>query len=183
MMSFIAWSCRGLGNPMTIASLKDLVRHNSPSLVFLIETKCNSESMKRIQRRIGFENGVWVDPTGRAGGLAMLWKKDIDVKLRSMGSRYIDISIRQTTREHWCFTGIYGWSENGSKYKTWDLIDTFGKESDMAWLLCGDFNEVLYAYEKRGGNPCAFVFVKGFRDVLDSQSQRCLFQGTPFLLV
>lgn len=117
MMPVISWNCRGLGNPITGDSLKDLVRHNSPSLVFLMETKCNAAGIKRIQRRIGFLNGVWVDPVGRAGGLALLWKKEVDVNLRSMGSRYIDINIHHSTGEHWRFTGIYGWSDSGHKHK------------------------------------------------------------------
>lgn len=105
---------------MTIDSLKDLVSQYSSSLVFLSETKCYAASIKKIQRRIGFSNGVCVDPLGKAGGLALLWKDEVDVKLRSTGNRHIDVSIRHPTGEHWRFTGIYGWGEHGNKYKTWD---------------------------------------------------------------
>lgn len=41
-------------------------------------------------------------------------------------------------------------------------------EFDMAWLIGGDFNEILFAHEKRGGNPCNFMSLKAFRDSLNS---------------
>lgn len=37
----------------------------------------------------------------------------------------------------------------------------------MAWLIGGDFNEILYAHEKKGGNPSDFLSMKAFRDSLD----------------
>lgn len=118
-----------------MASLTDLVRKFSPSVVFLSETKCSTKDIKRIQRRLGLTHGVWVGPVGCAGGLALLWSKDEEVNLRSMHSRYIDVSIRHSSGEHWRFTGIYRWSELGSKHNTWELIKRLGYESDMPWLL------------------------------------------------
>lgn len=51
----------------------------------------------------------------------------------------------------------------------------------MAWLLCGDFNEVLFAHEKKGGNPSDFSSIHGFREVLDKYNLRDVcFTGYPF---
>lgn len=110
-MPLLCWNCRGLGNPATVTSLTDLVRHLSPSVIFLSKTKSSTGVVKRLQRRLGFANGVWVDPKGRAGGLALLWKDDMEINLRSMSNRCIDVSIRHSSGEHWRFTDIYGWSD------------------------------------------------------------------------
>lgn len=80
----------------------------------------------------------------------------MDVKLRSMSGRHIDVSIRHLSKEHRRCTGIYGWSEHSQKRKTWELLEQLGKESDMAWLIGGDFNYALYAHEKKVVIPVTF---------------------------
>lgn len=161
------WNYRGLGNPMTVASLTDLVRQFSPSMVFLSKTKCDVTEINKFQRRTALVNGVWVELKGKAGGLALNWNKEEDINVRSMSSRHIDVSIRHFSGEYWRFTGIYEWSEHGQKQKTWDLVRHLGKDSEMAWVIRGDFNEILFTREKLGGNPCDFGSLKAFRDVLD----------------
>lgn len=37
----------------------------------------------------------------------------------------------------------------------------------MAWIIGGDFNEVLSSCDKQGGNPCDFLAMKAFRDLRD----------------
>lgn len=143
------------------------MRNYSPSIVFLFETKCAAAVIKRIQRRTGLECGVWVDSIGKVGGLALIWSKEVDVSLRSMSARYIDVSIRHLSGEHWRFTGIYGWAEHGQKYNTWDLLKKLSRESEMAWIVGGDFNEILFSHEKKEGNPSDFASMKMFRDALD----------------
>jgi endonuclease/exonuclease/phosphatase family protein len=166
---------------MTVASLTDLVRQFSPSVVFLSETKCSTGVIKKIQKRTGLVNGVWVDSAGRAGGLALLWNQEENVNLRSMSGRHIDVIIIHPTGVHWRFTGIYGWSEYGQKHHTWDLLKRLGNESEMAWLVGGDFNEVLFAHEKRGGCPGHFCSMKAFRDTLNCHNLRDVsFTGYPF---
>lgn len=60
---------------MTFDLLTNLVRHFSS----LSETKCHDADIKRVQQWTGLMNRVWVDPNGRARGLAMLWKKYEDI--------------------------------------------------------------------------------------------------------
>lgn len=40
-MSLLSWKCRGLGNPQTINALKNVIRLEDPTTVFLMETKSN----------------------------------------------------------------------------------------------------------------------------------------------
>lgn len=37
----------------------------------------------------------------------------------------------------------------------------------MPWLVCGDFNEILYSYEKVGGTPREERIMLDFRNVLE----------------
>ncbi|KAL2936256.1 hypothetical protein RDABS01_006694, partial [Bienertia sinuspersici] len=49
----------------------------------------------RLKRRLGFKNGVCVDAKGRSGGLAMLWTEDVEVTLRKIGDRVIDVMVKE----------------------------------------------------------------------------------------
>lgn len=64
------------------------------------------------------------------------------------------------------------WSENGQKYRTWDLINNLGKNYNAPWVIRGDFNEVLQESEKRGGVGCDFNNLSAFRDCLDINGLR-----------
>ena len=76
------------------------------------------------------------------------------MSIRSMGPQYIDFKVKCGSGEFWSSTGVYGWSESGQKWKTWDLIRDLGSAHSMPWLLAGDFNEVFFETEKQGGNAC-----------------------------
>ncbi|KAL2894806.1 hypothetical protein RDABS01_010715 [Bienertia sinuspersici] len=154
-------------SPEAVDSLHDLVKQESPHLIFLVETKCFSQEIMRIKRRLGFKNGVMVDARGRAGGLAMMWSDDLDVTLRKMGEKFIDVTIKEASNFTWRLTGVYGWSEGNQKHKTWNLLQDLGEQNNLPWAIMGDFNEVLLECEKKGGNPCDFASIQQFRSVVD----------------
>ena len=53
----------------------------------------SSSEFARIQNRLGDFYGLSVDSRGRSRGLALLWRKDIDVVLRSMSLHHIDVVV------------------------------------------------------------------------------------------
>ncbi|KAL0359735.1 UNVERIFIED_CONTAM: hypothetical protein Sangu_0822900 [Sesamum angustifolium] len=78
-MSLLVWNCQGLGNPLTVKGLGDLLRDNKPTLVFLAETKCFASQIEVLKRKFNLF-GCNVDPKGRSGGLAILWQKYVDIQ-------------------------------------------------------------------------------------------------------
>ncbi|KAL2904999.1 Midasin [Bienertia sinuspersici] len=85
-----------------------------PISCHLVGAKSYSHEMVKIMRRLGFKNGVFIEPRGRAGGLSLLWRDDIDVQVESMDNHHINALIGQ----NWQITCIYGWPEQGMKHKT-----------------------------------------------------------------
>jgi hypothetical protein len=89
------------------------------------------------------------NPVGRSGGLAIFWKREINFKVIGFMSKYhIDTEITEADGFVWRFTGIYG--DPHEKENTWRLLRTLKHQSDKPWLCAGDFNEILYAWEKEG---------------------------------
>ena len=51
-MSCIVWNCRGLGNPLAVQELADLVQAKAPTLVFLAETLVDEARLDYVKDRI-----------------------------------------------------------------------------------------------------------------------------------
>lgn len=82
----------------------------------------------------------------------MLWRRGIDVTLRSMSKYHIDVDITEGGSASWRFTRIYGDAQTEQRYKTWDTIRSLVVNLVQPWLLAGDFNEILFEREKQGGS-------------------------------
>ena len=53
-MSYLAWNCRGLGNPGTVQELSRLVREKDPLVLFVVETGLDKARLELLRVRIGF---------------------------------------------------------------------------------------------------------------------------------
>lgn len=105
--------------------------------------------MDGLKRSLGMVHGLGVGSFGRGGGLALLWKRDVVVKLQSCDKLHIDVAVLDpvTHAEKWRFTGFYGESRRELRYKSWDCLRFLSTQSDLPWLCAGDFNETLEAHE------------------------------------
>lgn len=81
-MNILSLNGRGLGLDSAVGELRDLVRSYNPEVVFLCETKLKKRGVDRLKWSLGFRNGIAVDCKGKSGGLALLWKDGVDVKVR-----------------------------------------------------------------------------------------------------
>jgi hypothetical protein len=118
---------------------------------------------------------------GRSGGLAMFWKRGINLSLRWKGRMHIDVEVVQPDGFKWRLTGIYGEPRQENREDTWRLLRTLHHQSNLPWMCIGDFNEILYSFEKQGGVPKPQAQMDKFRDALDySNLQDLGFEGDMF---
>ena len=92
-MIALSWNCRGLGTPRSVRALRECVRRWDPKVVFLSETKKNIAGMKRVKVKLDFVNGFYVQREGKGGGLAMLWRKEVNLEIKSFSKHHIDTMI------------------------------------------------------------------------------------------
>ncbi|KAJ1420760.1 hypothetical protein SESBI_14169 [Sesbania bispinosa] len=89
---------------------KRLVRREVPRLVFLMETKRLVVEMDYIKRKIGFSNMMVVDCSktngGRSGGLALLWKEDINLQLHSVSENHISMQCLDLDNQPYFLTAV-----------------------------------------------------------------------------
>ncbi|XVF60967.1 hypothetical protein PTKIN_Ptkin08bG0090100 [Pterospermum kingtungense] len=89
---------------------------------------------------------------GKRGGLALLWNKDVDLRISSYSNNHVDVVIHnQDDGSKWRNTGVYGVPETARRQVTWSLLRTLAEENNLPWLCMLDFKEILSQDEKMGG--------------------------------
>ncbi|XP_042944747.1 uncharacterized protein LOC122278633 [Carya illinoinensis] len=182
-MSCISWNSRGLGNPLGIQTLSDLVRKQDPDFLFLQETRLHSKVMERLKFKLGFYGCLAVSCEGRSGGVALYWKNNFTVEIQSFSRFHVHAKVTEEgeNSESWWLTGIYGKPDVSRRYESWDLLRSIKVPSDKRWLLMGDFNEIMSNDEKSGGRSRSESQMKAFKDVIEECHLHDLgFEGNPF---
>jgi hypothetical protein len=166
-MKISSQNCWELGNQPAVQGLHDLVREEEPDILFLSETKLTEKEMERFRWSLKMPNMIVQNCRGRSGGLALFWRKGVDVSLRWKGRYHIDVNVVEANGVKWRFTGIYGESKQGQKENTWRLLRTLHAQDNLPWLCMGDFNEILFSHEKDGGPARAPGCMESFRKALE----------------
>ncbi|GMI79785.1 hypothetical protein HRI_001647800 [Hibiscus trionum] len=170
-MKLISWNVRGLGRPRTVRRLQHWLRDVNPTVIFFIETKLQSDKMEKVRRKCGYPNGIDVGARGRSGGLCLAWRDDCHVSLRSFSDRHIDVLItKDSDGSRWRCTGFYGAPEEQNRGESWNLLRQLDDLSEVPWLVIGDFNELLFSFEKMGGLLRSQRQMDAFRMALDDCS-------------
>lgn len=152
-MSLLCWNCRELGNPQTIRELDDLVWAQDPTVVFLAKIWLDEARLTGLKERMGFGDSFGVSRVTRGGGLALFWKKEIDLLVENASPNYIDATINKGKENSWRFTGFYGYPETQNHTESWRILRWLQQQITLPWLCAGDFNEITKSHEKLGGRP------------------------------
>ena len=89
-MRLISWNCRGLGNDPAVHGLLNVQKREAPDILFLPETKHDRKRMVWFHWKLKMPNMVAKSSNGTSGGLALFWRRDIDVTVKSMSKYHID---------------------------------------------------------------------------------------------
>ena len=96
--------------------------------------------------------GFMSNGEGKGGGLAMFWRKEINLEIKSYSKHHIDVVIiEEASGFKWRITGFYGHPETYRRKESWSFLNTLNQQYHLPWLCLGDFNEILPREEKLGG--------------------------------
>ncbi|KAK9726698.1 hypothetical protein RND81_05G231500 [Saponaria officinalis] len=147
-MNLLSYNCQGLGNNPTVVSLKKLLAKEDADVAVLVETKLSRVEMEKVVRRLGDYTGIFGESIGRKAGVAIIWRQGITVEFISSSAHHVDVAISE-------------------KDLSWQLMRDLKTFSDLPWLLLGDFNQILYDHEKKGGRRRPQGDMDGFRQAMD----------------
>ncbi|XP_074296243.1 uncharacterized protein LOC141624234 [Silene latifolia] len=134
-------------------------------MVFLCETKLSGREMRTVRAKFDGYEGMEVDSVGRSGGLAFWWKKGLRCEFVSASVHYMDFVVRDEGGD-WRVTGFYGWPAVSDRHLSWQLLRILGRQSGLPWMCVGDFNEILFANEMKGGTRAQWQ-MNNFREAVD----------------
>lgn len=115
-----------------------------------METKNSDETVLRHFQKSLYKNHFSVPPSGLSGGLMLSWKDGIKVDVLYSDSNIIDTKI-QHKKSSFFASFIYGAPKQEDRPAFWSKLSDLSKARDSAWLLTGDFNDLLDNTEKVGG--------------------------------
>ncbi|XP_074306422.1 uncharacterized protein LOC141641666 [Silene latifolia] len=67
----------------------------------------------------------------------------------------------------WRVTGFYGWPVVADRHLSWKLLRILGSQSSLPWMCIGDYNEILFADEMKGGQRAQWQ-MNNFREAVDN---------------
>ena len=138
--------------------------------------------MEGVKRKIERQHGLVVPSQNRGGGLALLWKNTLTVDPLTYSPWHIDVMVnKEDGKKRWGFTGFYGNQETSKRDESWALIKNLSSKCELPWVIIGDFNELLHANEKEGGNVRPKGQMKVFRDTINTCGLRDMgYNGSDF---
>ena len=159
-----------------------LVQAQSPSIVFLCETRQSKNKMKRVRTRLGLRGFDAFDCVGRSGGLALFWEETLSVTVLESYNRFIDIRVHDAGSDTtWRGTFVYGELRVENRQRMWDHLCSLRAISQDPWVVCGDFNEALWQHEHLSIMTRSESQMEVFRDCLVTcELQDLGFSGLPY---
>ncbi|XP_043705870.1 uncharacterized protein LOC122655670 [Telopea speciosissima] len=167
-MEILSWNCRGLGRKPTICSLNYLSRMEEAEIIFLMETKCQSARIEGIRRKLKLQSCFNVDSKGASGGLALLWKANINIWVLASGPHFIDSKVSLDNGSFFYMTAVYGSPIKEKRQQVWEDIIALSMGRNEDWICYGDFNSFLSWHEKEGGDRSGKGDIAIFRHMVDT---------------
>ncbi|KAF4349727.1 hypothetical protein F8388_024449 [Cannabis sativa] len=109
------------------------------------EGRCN------LFEKTGYAKLWEVDTVGLSGGLLLMWKDDLHVRVDSSSPCHIAVVMASKGFLPWNLTCFYGHLDASQHNFSWKLLRHINRETEGAWLSVGDFNEIVSLAKKSRG--------------------------------
>ena len=146
-----------------------------------METRLDKEGFDKHCKELPFRNKLIVKKPNSRGGLALLWKQEVQIDVINYIENHILAKMVEDDRFEWLLTGFYEWPEADQKTKSWALLSHLATFVNGPWCCIGDFNAILYVEEKQSAFPLSYKQMEEFGLALESCGLANLgFRGYPF---
>lgn len=95
-----------------------------------------------------------------------MWKTEGGCKILEARRNFIDFEVENDQIGRWRYTGYYMYLARTSRRESWEMLRMLALRSTGPWCIFGDFNDMLFGHEKRGGRCQPISLLQGFSDTL-----------------
>ncbi|KAH7854251.1 hypothetical protein Vadar_011755 [Vaccinium darrowii] len=123
-----------------------------------------------------------VNPIGIAGGLAILWKRNLKVSSVRSSNFFIEVIINdEESGKKWHLINVYASCNDNVRRSQWDALVRYRHQTPGEWVMWGDFNDLLWEDEKQGGRRRDEWSLRAFRNFVSELGAIDLgYSGFPF---
>ncbi|WJX64016.1 hypothetical protein P8452_48843 [Trifolium repens] len=118
---------------------------------------------------LGYDDYVASEGQGFAGGIIVAWKKDyiqVDVIVKKF--QFIHMKVNYTGGRWWYFIAIYASPNESNRSNLWNDLKVIAGNMTEAWIIAGDFNDIMSEDEKRGGVRASIRRCSKFRERVEA---------------
>jgi hypothetical protein len=130
-----------------------MAQGHKPDFIFLSKTLSKDKRMESIREALKYDACLAIDVEGRSGGLAVMWKNNINCRVINFSRNFVNMLIEGEGMGQWRLTCYYGYPERGRRRQAWNLLCELRDMSNLPCCIIGDFNDLLSQEDKRGTNP------------------------------
>ncbi|XP_071700645.1 uncharacterized protein [Rutidosis leptorrhynchoides] len=177
-MKILSSNIRGFNQKGKVGWFKSLIVKEKPCVVAVQETKSKGP-LEDVTKGV---DDAWIEfiwgsaefayiqksVASRSGGMLLIWDTNEFTANQAVEGDYF-----LAVKGHWkghsvesAIVNVYGPHDDTKKRKMWSDLDTLLNYGDIAWILCGDFNEVRNQQERKN---CEFIDRRAnmFNDFID----------------
>lgn len=103
---------------------------------------------------------------GHGGELALMCKNEGGMEIKGSCNHYIDCEVLGDQVGRWRYTGFYGCPKRYRRQESWKLLKSLAERSQLTWCILGDFNDIMFVHEKKGGRMHLRALLEGFKNVV-----------------
>lgn len=138
-------------------------------MLVCLETRADPKRLENTFKLLGFDNVQYSAIQGYAGRIVVAWKTgNIDIVVEKAHFQFIHLKIVPLEGEEWLFTPVYASPREDVRRHLWEELTHISRRMTERWMVAGDFNDIAYAHEKKGGTEGSqrkgSMFVKRIND-------------------
>jgi len=100
-----------------------------------------------------------------------MWNEEVETRVISSNNNFIDVECYDPTRgSEMRITFLYAPTNYGERLILWHQLREIQAQNTLPWIYMGDFNEILYAWEKVGKRAADYYRMAVFQDLLNDYS-------------
>ncbi|XP_026458893.1 uncharacterized protein LOC113359485 [Papaver somniferum] len=182
-MKIISWNCNGFGGKETRNYLIYLNKMLNPDIIFLQETKVNSDKILNFIMPLNFPNNCFVPSVGRARGICLLWKDGFQFDIIYQDKNMFHCLVcSDLAKPKWLLSCVYGSPYPQEKAAQWSFIEKVCETCNIfaPWVLLGDLNITLHSDDRLSGSSTAFKVSPIAQVVHDIGLTDLGFHGNPY---
>ncbi|XP_074290754.1 uncharacterized protein LOC141617456 [Silene latifolia] len=156
-MNFGFWNVREMNKEVKQRSVNNFLHTNNIGLFGLLETKVKASNFHSIVNKIFSDWSVSTNNAYHHGGRVwVIWKPHVfDVNFIKYDAQFIHVQVtNKFTHMQFYYTIIYAFNGVGERESLWLNLKNMARKINAPWAIGGggDFNCVLQANERLGGN-------------------------------